>query len=820
MLVIAAVVVGPIAWFALRSEERRAPAEEQPSPPGEFARRDTGPDPVRAASPGAVTQRREVRRGVVGDVRERASGEPVAGALVRAVAASAAPDASTAPCARTDGDGAFRIDLLDQDIEYCVEIAECPGGFAAEDDGAVRVRPTTETSRVQLWACRTGRIFGTVMRQSITYHPNALAFAPIATDGSTAPSPRETDARQGQRASDGATVTEEPLAGVEISLQRLDRSDRTPVPEIIRTDEEGVFAFEHVPPGRYAARAAPPPGLPRFGREDGRVRKLVFLSPGGSASIAFSLPGASVAAAGRVVDVEGRPVADAEIVARTMAQTGHSQGESYGESPSIEVQRVETDALGRYDLTALPPLGFNEAWEYATTGTCSMGMIDLELRARGFAPAHLVFPVWMPVLDEMISAMGEWARRGVDELHLRETVDQPWDNAVRPEFRDGALTLPDVVLLRASTLSGVVLRSGGGALGGAKIKADPTADSIIRPFVPAPCEAEWSATDANGRFHLAEVAPGPTRFLVQTEVAGICVALEPPLEVLPGEDQTDLVVTVADPHVGQIAVTVIDAITGESVKAFDVEVANSGGSTIEHGEGGRFILEGVPAGRARVQVRAAGYAPAQHEVVVRAADTVQTRSPLLRAGIVEGSARLQGEPVQGTLNVFAEDGSERQLHHGWLDGRFRVADLEGGVAHRFVLLADLPGKVTSQVVEAKRVVPVGGETMTLDFDLWLPASSIEGSVDYPAGALLWRVHVLAGGDPPPTDPDRSPRLCAISRGRAEDSKFVLPVPPGEYTVLASTMSKDASGQMVVEGLRTESVSVGAGEAAKVDFLFP
>ncbi len=330
----------------------------------------------------------------------------------------------------------------------------------------------------------------------------------------------------------------------------------------------------------------------------------------------------------------------------------------------------------------------------------------------------------------------------------------------------------------ACSVSGRVLAADGAPLAGVTVvAAGPSAwrtNSLGRAT---------TTSDGKGRYALSDLEPGHTMLAVWQEpgrrqdVAWVS---------LPAVAEIDLRL----PPLARVRGRVLDDGTGQPVAGAVVvawllpeEGARIAFARIETDGEGRFLLEGIPAGRlGNLNVRAAGYLPypdgrgySVERKVIRVSEgtTVEQEVRLLRGATLSGRVTdAAGAPVEGALVQAWQTAGQPGQGRADAKGRYRIDGLPPGAA---VVLphADgmyLPGS-PARPVEAlaageapvsQVAMLVAGEEAVLDLVL-APGVSVEGRVvdgdGRPvegAGVWVWP----GGGVPVPSATDGSFRAVA------------------------------------------------------------
>lgn len=341
-----------------------------------------------------------------------------------------------------------------------------------------------------------------------------------------------------------------------------------------------------------------------------------------------------------------------------------------GPDPSIDLSDTVTLTL---EIEGTVPEGPVRIW--ATVGDATL------LEARGRLP----FPLAVP-RGQTVAVLVEAPGRG-----------RFYRRVVRDEDGELAIGLPP-----GETLAGVVVDERGEPVPNARVEA-------MREDVAQPA---WLATaDAEGRFEIDTLLTGSHR--VQAGAEGYGTAVRAGIE--PGELR--LVIERA----GIVAGRVLDP-EGLPAEGAEVQIAGSGlwpARVTTSGDGGRFVLSGVPPGIYEVRARREGLvADPRRGIEVDPASRVFLTFHLEEGARLTGiiSDADTGEPVDGASIIAAAealDVAPRAAVSGE-DGRFVIAGLRG-VPHRVSVTA--PGYVPATAVE------------------WSPGSPLEIAL-VPGGTLI------------------------------------------------------------------------------------
>jgi len=410
-----------------------------------------------------------------------------------------------------------------------------------------------------------------------------------------------------------------PAAGAGVSLRpgALDLIERARSGDLCFldtvADDQGVFILAGVPQGPAWSLAAYGPGFalshaPEVAVVAGRDTEVVIRARSGVA-----IEGRIVAGAGPALSVEpGTPVGGAHVGVvprglRDLVFVDRLLKQCYDRS----------DGEGRFSVTHVPP-----------------GEVDLV----AWAPGHL------PSVGPSLIA---------DE--------------------GGSLVAPDFALESGPTVEGRVVDGQGRPVAGVRVRWQPfdfrgfEFAFSFAPFLTQAVEGfVFPLTDAEGRF-VAGAFPGEAPYQISLSKPGWAEAER---QWNPSEEEGPIEIVLR--RGGAIEGIVMDGARREPVHSFTVSSSNqiapssgwpggdnpfAGGTLIEDPQG-RFRLEPLEPGRARVTVSAPGYVPARsEEVEVLEGETVRgvilTLQPggTLRGTVVDES----GAVVPGAVVYWAED---------------------------------------------------------------------------------------------------------------------------------------------------------------------
>ncbi len=375
-----------------------------------------------------------------------------------------------------------------------------------------------------------------------------------------------------------------------------------------------------------------------------------------------------------------------------------------GGGGSFQFQQGVVDFEGRYRFAALAAGEWRVSAELPGSGRRADGRVTLE---PGAAEAVLdldfgagltlsgrvvrgAAPVAGAVVDVVGSDVADYGSADTDRegsFRITGLEAGTYDVTVRAggaQVREQVALQGDrevVLELEVAAVAGRVIDTTERApIAGASVHLEP-AEAGERSFW---WDQSAVATDAQGRFRLAEVAAGRWRLRVEREGYG-AVARE--LEVRGGADVEDLEVAL-EPTSG-LVVEVVRA-TGGAPSSVLLAVLDGAGQAVtggfqETGENGRVRLSTVPAGSYEVLAAADGLAVARAaaavpgppvRLVLEPAGVLDLRVPALQAEA--STARVAVRGVDGTPFRMPEWGSGVQAEWQMGRGRLRLDDLPPG----------------------------------------------------------------------------------------------------------------------------------------------
>ncbi len=529
------------------------------------------------------------------------------------------------------------------------------------------------------------------------------------------------------------------------------------------TDEAGLFSFRHLPPGTFTLRV-------------GEVNTYDVLGTDAS-GVQISLDGTE-----NLTDIELSLASDIE-----------SLGEGV---PGSILGRVMDD---RGDPLVEASVGITSA---------GGGMFGLFSRKKSF--------------DTKTDEEGHYQFEDVAEGEYNLVVEM-----VGHEKSEGKGIRPDGVwqehvLSRLSLVSGIVVLSGGEpAPPPFRVRALTEGGPDFGDFVEQIMtprkrgETTWEDGNEGGTFSLAGLNAGP--FIVEAEVPGHAMGRSELLDLVPGQEITDLTIVVSagatisgsavlsnGERLAGVTVTLFPATKDQSIrmmqKMMPAFMANNGRDTSTNEEGD-FAIEFVSPGFYSISATHPDYAPsAELDVAVKVDENVAL-GPLVLSlgGTIQGVVTNAGEPRAGMMIQMYGDGPMKVASSD-TRGEYSFQKLRPGdyIVTIFDAMAFASGKGVS--MKTKKVTVEGEEIQEVDFPFGT-GLRVFGILNTPPGSrgLMTMVTLRVAGGPGPEDLDLTDITAqfkaaeyqvGVSMVGKDGGYAILDVAPGEYILEVPAMPRD------------------------------
>jgi len=656
-----------------------------------------------------------------------------------------------------------------------------------------------ETAAAETSAGSLGSISGTVQAKDAEYHTEKIRSAlQAALSGS-----------QREQSFWKLLFTEniQPAAGVTVALEAKG------VRREALTDENGRYQFSQLAPGGYEIQAAPPPEAVKTPEKMRQEVKLGEAEAKEGVDFSFSVD--TVTCKGRVTNAAGDAIPGARVEAVPLDIVPYSGDDGFDRIRSAAVE-TSTDNEGLYELRGLMPAGFREVQDYlaGSTHLPEYGhTYTVRAAADGYASVKIVAPALQTDLVEFCTVMIKQA----EKLPFPQKVGLA-PNVILPVAPGNTLEGINFVLFPEARISGTVSDTRGQVLPEAKVRLAPEkkhegdpAAFLAEPFVP-----DWTATGGQGTFFIGSV-PGGTYVFEVDAGAGAQQARNAALSVRPGDILEDVrVVVEAAADRGRIEGVVAEADTGQPVGAFQLWILKvdsphepsprHGNVTQDSGTGG-FIIDGITAGLAAIEVKAEGYATQRLEVQVEPGRTSALRVSLAREGMLRGYVTRNGQPSAYGYVTFP--GWEGAPYGGTgEDGHYEVKTLPAGqylVKYNMWLYEDRRGGAQAVCFRAVEVQAGHATEVDVQYD---GAGVVHGAFSGPPDAN-WRVELRDLASPDETS------LRAGTWKFEKNARYEIPdVPPGTYRVVAYCNGPDGTPRE-----QSQTVTLADNGVAEVDFSF-
>jgi protocatechuate 3,4-dioxygenase beta subunit len=547
-------------------------------------------------------------------------------------------------------------------------------------------------------------------------------------------------------------TAETPVAGAEVALRRAVRSSdpfemfrsHGVEPETATTDAEGRFEIADLPAGRFDVSAAAGGFAPLT------VPGVELPAGGGRADLGTLLLEPGLTLAGRVVDPQGRPVAEAEVHAggaETLGLGGHMVEPRKEPAVSGPDGRFEVPDLARGERVDLmvKRRGYTEG-RLPGVGVPAEEPVTVVLQPASTLAGVVVDDDGDPVEGAMVLIQGEPAPgwpfagnvgRGRSGEDGRFTVEDV------PPGRLGAMVRADGFLVHEEGGLEVapgedrddlrfVLRPGATIRGRVTDAAGrPIADASVEVLEDAGFRrsgfgAATTGSDADGLFELDGVEPG-TRSIAADHDGHVRSVRD--LEVTRGDNRLDFRLEPGLTVSGRVLDEGGAPVSGARVSLESPDerfTFRSGGELTD--DAGAFAVEGVAPGAYTVSAQMEGFAAARQEgVEVAGAPVAGVELHLSRGTTVTGRllgvelAEMAGARV--LAGSFANTSRMPAFAAVDYDGSYRIDGLAPG---EWTLMAVLGEGVPA--AQEKVTVEPGQRELVVDLDLGAGGSTLSGRV--------------------------------------------------------------------------------------------
>ncbi len=742
-----------------------------------------------------------------GVARFESSGEPAAGVTVWIIHDFITDERHSATA---DSEGHYTIGgltLPERGVDLFIQVnAEIAGWHAKYTGPEFRLHPgeSRTDADVTLFENRAS-ISGTVMARKTLFFPEKLGgiFNRIY---------ERNDLSVWEEVG-GEVAT--PLRGVTIRLSPSIRlGTRDPVAMEAISDDAGRFEFPFLAPGEYRVRAVPPLDAVQMSVEKnasaGHLVKLEGVDQEANIELSVSLDDVSVT--GRVTDMAGAPIAGASVMITTMALDDEG-------APVTPSKTVVTGEDGTYRIDGLGTKGDFGAFNFLASDSGSSpspGYYRLSVDEDEYAPAEKVVFALRHADVSLAEAIYAEAVRASDSIpELRDEIPE----SIRPGpplTKDDVLTEVDFVLIRSSSVAGIVQDLRGAAVPDTRIRLVvllPESGQSPPPFTQRVPEIDWMESDSAGQFRFERVSAATYLFEVDNG-AGPLKAKNDPLVVDIGKEYKDIIVVVETPdNRGNLVGKITSADTGKPVANLEASVQPLGEDRVEVADRrvygqiddtGLVRIEGILAGHAVLSLHAEGYAFREIPTEIRPGETTTLDVALHPEALIYGYVSRNGGPAgHGSISVPGIGQVHSQADE---TGYYEFKQLPAGthlLRYQIWLYEDERGGCAAY--EARWVTTNNAERTRMDVD-YDGSAVIQGSFDGPDD-LDWSVR-LEDGSMAGDDKLRASCWKFKANGRYE----FIDVPAGAYTLVATAYG---DADTVIEESR--EISVGEGEELTVNF---
>ncbi|MFB3788246.1 MAG: hypothetical protein ACE15F_17950 [bacterium] len=484
-------------------------------------------------------------------------------------------------------------------------------------------------------------------------------------------------------------------------------------------------------------------------------------------------------------------------------------------------------------------------------------------------------PIWIPIQEDPVDPVDKreitaftrtdgWYRlegvaaawaggkdaAGCQEYDLTAHAPDYAPGLIRVRPKRGGLRNVDFVLEKKSSLAGRAVDTRGCPAAGRSIKLvyrDPQSTDLgIQQNRLPPA----GTTDGQGHFQFDQIPPG-TYFLEIEAFPGQSLGITQrplcdPLRVKTGEKIENLVFPVeAAEDRGSLAGQVVEASSGLPLERFSykipsVELAGPGSAvhgliradgtfqpvyphTELSGTHGRIALESISSGAATLEISAEGYAREKVRVNIQSGRISEVTIPLDPESVLYGPVTMNNKPCAYGYVFLHRDGDPPDLEtytQTDVNGYYEFKGLkQGSYTLRITVWLKEEAPHSAQLTERFKVGVETGQRIRKNIDFTRNAT-LRGSFTAPDPNLSWRVEVLDASPPALGMPERERGRAIAWKVEFSGNYSFENLAPGTYEVTASCNRAAKSGGWIPVMKKTRTVSIGNGETAVLDFVFP
>lgn len=624
---------------------------------------------------------------------------------------------------------------------------------------------------------------------------------------------------------------EEPVRGAVATLRTARPADvvdrmrrmKDPLPAFTSdSDEEGVFRFTAVPPGRFDLLVEAP------GFASAEVPGVEVREAPGETELGTLFLGPEARIRGLVESVDGEPLGGVAVRVVPDAAMLAVVQDQLEPSPDTLTAGDGWFELGGLDPGEAVTLRFDrDGFETGVVRNARAGEEPITVRLDGtrtlvgrvLSPRSETIPDALVMVEDSVATKlpggqmvdagkptslfdhtdedGTFRIEGVPggsvRLHARARGWQEWSGSLDPWGEDGDGSV-EIVLQPAAVVRGTVLGEDGQSVVGADVRE-------WAPELPAGVisyRSPLATTDGDGEYRIDDLPPGRARLEARHPAAGRAVR---EIDARPGENLLDFQLEggqrVSGRVVGPDGIPVGGArvILGSRRPSWSPPVARTDGA-------GAFSFEGVAAGQYRVQAEKRGVGRAAEGIAFEVRDRPVEGLEVTLAPQGTVSGRITGLSLEDLARVRIHAGSLLDVGRVDHEGRYEIPGL---VAGEWTVIAEVPGS-------GRRA------TGTVRLDPEDPAAVLD--LDFDAVLVLTGQVLLDGAPAPALEVTvfgaRGPVGWAETDGQG--SFIVSGLPRGEYRVLVRSRDRSIELERSVDLDADRSIVIRADMAQSIEVM--